>query len=224
MNIALFGGTFDPIHNGHLQAALVAARKFKLDRVLFVPAGNPPHKRNHRLAPYEHRFAMVSLACAGDKAFVPSLLEAPRGGKVQYSVDTARSARRALRARDRLFFLIGFDVFCDLWQWKQPERLLALVEFIVVSRRGFRMDDLAASLPPRLSRASRREHESTGARPFRMNRLHMLDGVDVPVSSSGIRQALRHGLPVTGLIPPLVEEYILKTGFYKSAARKGLQL
>jgi nicotinate-nucleotide adenylyltransferase len=78
VNIALFGGTFDPIHSGHLWAAKAAARKFRLDRILFVPSGNPPHKHRDRLTPFHHRFAMVALACAGDPRFVPSLLEAPR--------------------------------------------------------------------------------------------------------------------------------------------------
>jgi len=224
VNIALFGGTFDPIHNGHLQAAKAAARRFRLDRVLFVPSGNPPHKRHQRLTPYAHRFAMVSLACGGEKKFIPSLLEAPRAdGKLQYSVDTARAVRRTLGARDRLFFLIGLDAFFDLQQWKEPERLLALVEFIVVSRPGFRIDHLLAALPPNLAPKPRWD-KSAGTVTFGRNRLHVLGGVRVPVASSDLRRALRSGRSVTGLISPLVEEYILKTKFYKPSVRKGSQL
>ncbi|MGH9376831.1 MAG: nicotinate-nucleotide adenylyltransferase [Terriglobia bacterium] len=223
MNIALFGGTFDPVHNGHLQAAKAAARRFKLDRVLFVPSGNPPHKRDHRLAPYAHRFAMVSLACAGEERFIPSLLEAPKaGGKLQYSIDTVLAVRRVLRDRGRLFFLIGFDAFFELRQWKEPERLLTLAEFIVVSRPGFRIDDLLASLPPSLGQDARWDKRA-GAITFGRSRLRVLGGVHVPVSSSDIRQALRRGRSVTGLISPLVEEYILKTQSYKPAARKEFQ-
>ena len=224
MNIALFGGTFDPIHNGHLQAAKEAARRFGLNRVLFVPSGNPPHKRHHRLTPYIHRFAMVALACAGEQKFVPSLLEAPRpDGRLQYSIDTARAVRQTLGARDRLFFLIGLDAFYDLQQWKEPERLLALVEFIVVSRPGFRIDHLLAALPPRLAHSPRWD-KRTGTVTFGESRVHVLGGLHVPVASSEIRRQLRGGRSVTGLISPLVEEYILKTKFYKPATRKGFSV
>jgi len=167
---------------------------------------------------------MVTLACAGEKKFIPSLLEAPGpGGKLQYSIDTARAVRRTLRAQDRLFFLIGLDAFFDLRQWKEPERLLALVEFIVVSRPGFQIDHLLAALPPRVEPGSRWD-KSTGTVRFGRNRLHVLAGVNIPVASSDIRRALRGGRSVTGLISPLVEEYILKTKFYKLTARKGSQL
>ena len=224
MNIALFGGTFDPIHNGHLQAAKTAASKLRLNRVLFIPSGNPPHKHHQHLTPYAHRFAMVSLACAGERRFVPSLLEAPRSdGKLQYSIDTARTVQRTLGDRDRLFFLIGLDAFLDLPQWKEPEQLLRLVEFIVVSRPGFRIDRLLAALPPNLTTKPRWD-KNAGTVTFGQNRLHVLGGVRVPVASSDLRRELRSGRSVTGLISPLVEEYILKTKFYKPASRKGFQL
>ncbi|MGH9354987.1 MAG: nicotinate-nucleotide adenylyltransferase [Terriglobia bacterium] len=221
MNIALFGGTFDPIHNGHVQAAKAAARKFRLDRVLFVPSGNPPHKRRQRLTPYAHRLAMVALACARERKLIPSLLEAPRpDGKLQYSVDTARAVRRSVGASDRLFFLIGLDAFYDLKQWKKPEQLLALAEFIVVSRPGFRIDHLLAALPPRLARDVRWDKRA-GTVTFGRSRMHVLSGLHVPVASSEIRRRLRGGRSVTGLIHPLVEEYILKANFYKPTATQG---
>src|SRR5215470_20326673 len=101
VNIALFGGTFDPIHAGHLRAAKVAARKFRLGKILFVPSGNPPHKHRDRLTPFAHRFAMVTLACQGDRRFVPSLLEAPMAGRrPHYSVETAQSVSRGLTPED----------------------------------------------------------------------------------------------------------------------------
>ncbi len=138
MNIALFGGTFDPIHSGHLRAAKVAARKFRLDRILFIPAGNPPHKHRDPLTPFPHRFAMVTLACQGDPRFVPSLLEVPRAdGRHHYSVTTARAVKSSLAPDDHLYFLLGLDAFLDLPHWKAYRRLFDLVDFIVVSRPGF---------------------------------------------------------------------------------------
>lgn len=187
MNIALFGGTFDPIHSGHLRAAQAAARKFRLGRILFVPSGNPPHKHRDRLTPFHHRFAMVALACAGDPRFVPSFLEAPRpGGRPQFSIDTVRAVQRSLGPRDRLFFLVGADAFLDLPHWKEYRRLLRTVNFIVVSRPGFSARAIWQTVPPDLLRSAR---QTPLPQKIRMQRttLHVLWGVDVPVASSHTR-------------------------------------
>src|SRR5579872_1812292 len=128
MNIGLFGGSFDPIHHGHLALARAAKERCDLSRIYFVPANVPPHKQKQPLASYFHRYAMVVLATAGEKAFVPSLLEAPRvaaspaaAGKsrpaepaANYSIDTVRRLKESLKKIDRLFFLIGMDAFADI--------------------------------------------------------------------------------------------------------------
>lgn len=216
MNIALFGGTFDPIHAGHLQAARAAAKRFRLGRVLFIPTGNPPHKYRHRLTPYPQRFAMVALACAGETRFVPSLLEAPAAhGGPQYSVDTVRAAKRLLRPRDRLFFLIGVDAFLDLPHWKEFRRLLDMVSFIVVSRPGFDPASIRQTVPPDLLLKGGTS-ESPDAFRLRHSTVHILRGVDVPVASRDIRDAIRAGRRVAGLVPPLVEQYIRKEGLYRT--------
>ena len=212
MNVALFGGTFDPIHAGHVRAARAAARRFHLNHVLFVPCGTPPHKTHDRLTAFPHRFAMVALACALDRRFVPSLLEAPgRGRRPQYSIDTARAVRRRLGPDDKLYFLIGADAFLDLPQWKDYRRLLGIVNFIVVSRPGFSSRAIGRIAPP--DAASRRTSRGAVGRPS--TSVHILDGVHVPVASRGIREAVRRGRRLTGLVPPRVEEYILKEGLYR---------
>ena len=217
MNIALFGGTFDPIHSGHLVAARVAVRRFRLDRVLFVPSGNPPHKVHDRLTSFSHRFAMVALACAREPRFAPSLLEAPRAdGRPHYSVDTVRAARRSLGARHRLFFLIGADAFLDLPHWKDYRRLLGMVNFIVVSRPGFAEQKIWDTIPQDLSPLAKSRSPGVIAKK-RQTSVTVLRGVDVPVASRDIREAVRAGRRVTGLVPPLVEEYILKEGLYRPA-------
>jgi nicotinate-nucleotide adenylyltransferase len=153
VNIALFGGTFDPIHTGHVQAARAAARMFKLDRVLFVPTGRPPHKHGDHLTSFPHRYGMTVLACAGNRRLIPSLLEAPAAeDKPCYSIDTVRKVRRSLHKDDRLFFLIGVDAFLDLPHWKEYRRLLNLVDFIVVSRPGFDVDEIRKVVPEETSR------------------------------------------------------------------------
>ncbi len=215
MNIALFGGTFDPIHAGHLRAARAAARRFRLDRILFIPAGNPPHKYRDRLTPFPHRYAMVALACAGERQFVPSLLEAPkRDGRPHYSIDTVRRLKKSMRAKDRIYFLIGVDAFLDLPHWKQYRRLLETVNFIVVSRPGFSSREIWEILPKGVALRAGGRHSPNEIR-LRRTTLHVLSGVNSAVASHQIRKAVRAGCGVAGLVPPLVEEYILKEGLYR---------
>jgi len=232
VNIALFGGTFDPIHAGHVQAARAAARKFRLGRVLFIPTGNPPHKYRHRLTPFPQRYCMVALACAGDERLIPSLLEAPTTeGKPCYSIDTVRKVRRSLHKNDRLFFLIGVDAFLELPYWKEYRRLLDLVDFIVVSRPGFDVNEIRKVVPEAMTRSGGAQHHPLvpssvrrglrggAGRPdmirLRRTTLHVLRGVHMPIASHDIRKAVGSGRSVTGLVPPLVEEYILKEGLYR---------
>jgi len=231
VNIALFGGTFDPIHSGHVQAARAAASEFRLDRILFVPTGKPPHKHGDHLTSFPQRYAMTVLACAGDARLIPSLLEAPTPeGKPCYSIDTVRKVRRSLQKSDRLFFLIGVDAFLELPHWKEYRRLLDLVDFIVVSRPGFDSDEIrkvvaeavtpsgAAQDHPLIPSSPRRGLRGGVAKPdtiqLRHSTLHVLRGVHMPVASHAIRKAIGVGQSVTGLVPPLVEEYILKEGLY----------
>ncbi|HEV2378510.1 MAG TPA: nicotinate-nucleotide adenylyltransferase [Terriglobia bacterium] len=217
MNIALFGGTFDPIHSGHLRAARAAMRRLKLDRVLFVPSGIPPHKPEEELAPYVHRFAMVALAARGESAFVPSTLEAPKSdGKPNFSVETAQAARRILGPRDHLYFILGVDSFLDLPNWKDYRRLIEMAEFIVASRPGFGNRQLLANLGNGRARAGLREVGSILAWPDGAG-VHVLAGVRAPIASREIRSAAARGRSLAGLVPPLVEEYIVKESLYRPA-------
>ena len=125
MNFALYGGTFDPVHPGHVAVARAAARMFHLQRVYMVPAGIPPHKQERPIAAYEHRYAMLALATAGDKILVPSLLEAPEHlpeHGVNYSIDTVRRFKQTLNPGDRAFFLIGIDAFLEMPVGMNPRR------------------------------------------------------------------------------------------------------
>jgi len=214
VRIALFGGTFDPVHIGHLGAARAAARLLRLDQVLFVPSASPPHKLRHRLTPYEHRFGMVALACGGKGKFVPSLLEAPPSdGQPQYSVLTAQRLKRTLRSGDRLFFLLGADAFLDLPHWKDHDRLLGLADFVVVSRPGFSIRDIRKVIR---SGPLRRLKSPAGLKTFRLLRttLHVIEGMHVEVAAREIRKKVAAGGPVSGLVPPWVEDYIEKEGLY----------
>src|ERR1700722_16452384 len=144
MRVALFGGTFDPPHRGHLSIAAAAADSFGLDTVLFTPVGHQPLKPEGAMAPFEDRLAMLSIACAGDARFDISRLDAPHAdGSPNYTVDTLMALRRAMPDAT-LFNLVGADSFLDLPRWHEPHRLLELAEWIVVSRPGSSLDDLSA--------------------------------------------------------------------------------
>lgn len=132
--VCLFGGTFDPIHNAHLRIAREAADKCGLNRVLFVPAGKPPHKEFDSVTPFEDRFRMVEAACEGEASFEASRLEEPTSSS--YSIDTVERLRKELSAGTTLYFLIGSDAFDDIESWKRWDELIRLVKFIVAARPG----------------------------------------------------------------------------------------
>ena len=171
MNIGLFGGTFDPIHHGHMALARAAQERFALGRIHFVPSNIPPHRPRGPLASYFDRYAMVVLATMGEKTFVPSLLEAPEvieglnfskaqpvaAPSANFSIDTVRRLKQSLKKIDRVFFLIGIDAFAEIAKWREPEALLRECAFIVASRPGYSLADVANALPGKSSAKIRRE-------------------------------------------------------------------
>ena len=215
MNIALFGGAFDPVHSGHLAAAQAAQQAFRLDQVLFVPARLPPHKRGRPLTSLLHRYAMVALACGGSPAFIPSLLEAGPEGSTEpnYSIVTVRKLTEQLRGQDRLFFLIGADAFLYIREWREPVALLDSCDFIIVNRPGSSLAKIAEALPEGL-RAGPETDEAQPVIPLRRTFLHLLTSVASDISSSAIRQLARQKESLAGLVPSAVEDYIHKVGLY----------
>jgi nicotinate-nucleotide adenylyltransferase len=187
MRLALFGGTFDPIHNAHLTVAREAADQFHLDQVWFVPAAHPPHKSNHSSASYEDRYRMTELACQADPRFIASRLE--EGEQKSYTIDTIRKVRAK---GEQPYFIIGADAFAEIATWHCWQELLQLTEFIVVTRPGHHY-----TAPP-------------GAR------VHRLDTVALPVSSSDIRQRLAAG-QIPPQLPSTVADYIASKGLYRFA-------
>ena len=214
MNIALFGGTFDPVHSGHIAAARAAQAAFSLDQIHFVPARVPPHKRERHLTPFPHRHAMVALACSGNPAFLPSILES-RGesqGEPNYSITTTRRMAAQLSPADRLFFLIGADAFLEIASWKEPVALLDAVDFLIVSRPGFAITRAASVISPELQPHAMSDH----CIQLRRTRIHLLTTVEADISSSRIRELASHREPLAGLVPEPVEEYIRKLSLYQN--------
>ncbi len=219
-SLALFGGTFDPIHSGHLAVARAAQKRFHPEAIHFIPAGRPPHKQESELAPYAHRLALVALACAGHPRFVPSVAEAGAdfsGRETFYSVDVVRRFRRELPPGARLWFIIGADAFLDLPNWREPEALLDSCDFIIASRPGIDLARLRRAIPPHLL-GKREPAGRTGASKtiaLRSSCVHLLDSVVSPVSSTEIRRRVARGLSVHGLVPAAVEDYIWKLALYR---------
>ena len=172
--IGLFGGSFDPIHSGHLAVARAADRRFNFDEIHFIPASRPPHKLKQHLAPFPHRFAMVALACTEHPHFVPSLAEAGEdfsGTQLHYSVDTVRYFRHAFNGSgDRIFFIIGADAFLDIPMWKEYETLLGLCDFIIANRPGITAGGSAARNPAAFARGPERASGRRMRTPWHMGR------------------------------------------------------
>ena len=230
MNIGLFGGTFDPIHRGHIALARAALERYKLHRICFVPANIPPHKQRQPLSPFVHRFAMLALATAEEKAFVPSLLEAPeeseagtrkdRAAKPNYTIDTVRRMKQSFKNADKLFLLIGMDAFADIGKWHQSEALCRECEFIVANRPGYSLADVANALPESLrpraevTRLFQRQ-AATGDLVLKGATIHLLSDLRQPASATGIREAAAAGKPLGRFVDAPVAEYIRKMGLYK---------
>ena len=233
MNIGLFGGTFDPVHRGHLALARAAMEQYKLHRIHFVAANIPPHKQRQPLSPFVHRFAMLALATAAEKAFVPSLLEAPEDAvpirksqerpnvtRPNYTIDTVRRLKQSFKASDKLFLLVGMDAFADIAKWHQPEALFRECEFVVASRPGYSLADVANALPeslrprPEVTRPFQKQ-AATGDLVLKGATIHLLADLKQPASATAIRQAAAAGKPLGRFVEAAVAEYIKKMGLYR---------
>jgi nicotinate-nucleotide adenylyltransferase len=196
--LGIIGGTFDPVHYGHLVAADQARWHFELDRVVFVPTGQPWQKPVGVTAP-EHRFQMVRLATADNPGFSVSRVEIDAPGPT-YTVDTLRRLRAGMDPGTRLFFIAGADAVLDLPSWKDPDELLGLTEIIAVTRPGWDLSRLAERLPAAAGR------------------VHTLALPALDISSTDLRARVAAGAPVRYLVPDPVADYVAEHGLYRATA------
>ncbi len=190
MRIGIFGGTFNPIHLGHLIVAEEVGEKLRLDKVLFLLAFNPPHKRE--VADYEDRRKMVKMAIADNQKFLLSEIEKERGGK-SWTVDTLQALRR-VHPRDKLFLIVGSDQFNELPTWKRPEEIFNLAKVCVVRRPGVRVKNSVVRI---------------------FSRVLFLDVSQVDIRGKEIRRRIRRGISVKYLLPDKVYRYIKRKKIYQ---------
>ena len=220
MRLGLLGGSFNPIHYGHLSIARHARESLSLDQILFIPTGDPPHKRDQTLAPAQDRYEMVRLAIVDDPCFAISNIEVLRKGK-SYSIDTIRELQNEYGPATELHFLIGLDAFLDFATWREPEALLHACRFVVMSRPGqsfgsLRQLAMLGKLDPHVlaeldSGTRRRLDIATPSGPG----IICLSLPPCSISASAIRQRIRDGMPLANLLPLPVESYILRRQLYK---------
>ena len=198
MKLGVLGGTFDPVHNGHLAIAWEVRERLALDEVLFVPAGCPWLKAARPVSPAEHRVRMLRLALEGETHFRLSTLEIDRGGPT-YTVDTIRELKQGL-VRDELYFILGADSLSELPKWRQPEAIIRLCTLVAVPRPGYAFPDLAAM---------------EKAIPGIGRRVILLDAPNIDISATEIRDRLARGASIGDLVPGPVADYIREHGLYR---------
>lgn len=197
--IGICGGTFDPIHFGHLKMAALSKEKFSLDRIVFIPTGTPPHKQSSEVTHGEKRFQMLQLAVDSIPGFEASRIEIDRVG-FTYTVDTLMELKRVFGSETELFFIVGADVVKDLLTWKNWKTVFTLCHFIAVLRPGFEVSNFEETVK------QLKNHYGV--------EISELEAPLIPISSSLIREKVAQGQPIGEYVPERVERYILDHELY----------
>lgn len=193
--LGIMGGTFNPIHHGHLVAAEMIRDEFSLDEVLFIPSGKPPHKENDEIASPEHRWMMTLLATATNEYFSASAIEIERGGE-SYTRDTLLELKKIYGEKTQMYFITGADAIAEISTWHRTEDLPQLARFIAASRPGYKLE--WKKIDPRFRKVT-----------------YLLEVPALAISSTEIRRRIREGKTIKYLVPEVVEKYIYKNKLYQ---------
>lgn len=213
--IAAFGGTFDPVHNGHLEIARAIVHNFGLDQLLIVPAHRPPHKDPRGIADAYHRYAMAALATLDEPRVIVSTIELESPER-PYTFETIERLQSAVGAGTRLFFVMGADSFQEINTWREPARLLSATDVIVVTRPGHGVKSSHLDGRFKHTVVDRRERNAESQIPEDgSHHIYLTGYVNNSVSSTEIRRRVCDGQSIAGLVPPRVADYINKYELYR---------
>lgn len=220
--IGLFGGTFNPIHRGHLRIADEIREHFSLDCILFIPTGIPPHKEKSEIIDPAHRMEMVKLATAGYKDFAVSSIESERKGTA-YSIDTVKALQKEMGAVAEFYFIVGLDAFLEIKTWKNADELLTLCNFIVITRPGHRFADLKGVDIPSLKKAASADLEKLDRGEISRLSIPLTERCSLfleritpcDISSTELRKFIKEGKEVKNLLPQSVLSYIIEKRLYR---------
>jgi nicotinate-nucleotide adenylyltransferase len=216
MKIGIFGGTFNPVHYGHLRAAEEVREKFHLAKIIFIPSKSPPLK-THGLIESEHRYKMTELALSGNGFFEISDIEFKRPGK-SFTVQTLEELRRIFHDTD-LYFILGIDSFLEIPTWWQPDKLMSLIDFIIIARPSFRFVDILLSPYINVQRddLEKLDNEELESYSMPLKSKRVVIALKIPVldiSATEIRKRIREGKTIKYLLPESVESYIIANKLY----------
>jgi len=200
LRIGIMGGTFNPIHHGHLVMAEEVRNKFCLDKVIFVPTGNPPHKNIENLVSAQDRYLMTVLATMTNLCFEVSSLEIERRG-VSYTIDTIREFKKVYGKNTKIYFITGADAILSIFTWKDVDGLLASCEFIAATRPGYCLSELQGKIE--------------AINPAYLEHVNLVEVPGIAVSSTDVRERIKEGKPIKYLLPETVESYIIKNRLYQ---------
>ena len=199
IKLAIMGGTFDPIHYGHLVTAEAVRDKFKLDKVIFMPTGNPPHKIDRNVTESHHRYLMTVLATVTNPYFEVSRMEIDREG-ITYTVDTIKELRKIYGEESEMFFITGADAILEILTWYKLEELFKSCSFVAATRPGFHGKDMEQKLDEIKSKYK--------------GEIFSLEVPSLAISSTNIRKRIKTGGTISYLLPEAVEHYIRKNNLY----------
>ena len=201
--IGIMGGTFNPIHHGHMVTAQEALDQFSLDRVVFIPTGDPPHKVEDLLAHAEDRYLMTVIAISSNDSFFVSRAEIDRRGK-SYTIETVKELRNTYGADAELFFITGADAILEILTWKNTDEIVTLAKFIAATRPGYDLSKIEG-LKSTLFRSEKEADEG----------ISIMEIPALAISSTDIRKRIKQGRPINYLVPEGVNNYIIKHGLYR---------
>ncbi|MHB8989150.1 MAG: nicotinate-nucleotide adenylyltransferase [Desulfobulbia bacterium] len=212
--VGILGGTFDPVHNGHLAVAEAVRKALDLSSILFVPAFLPPHKPTYTISAFAHRAAMLELALAGEAGFFVSRLEAQRVGP-SFSIDTLKALRLWLGSGIELFFITGMDAFAEIHTWKAHRELLDYASFVVIGRPDHCQQSCGQTVATHFPGYTFAENQGCWQGEPGRGAIYPVAMAPVKVSSTEIREAIRQGRSVQALVPAAVADYIDAQGLYR---------